>query len=153
VAADGGGGVWTGGGAVPVVPGLALPPPPPPPPHADKAAHRTATTLDWVNRWGSARMGFLTVEPGRTGILIKAYRQEPERGSLHVAPQQQRFLNRSGTQEVQHAAWPSAAFTSPIFSRNVNKHMTRNVGNESDTADKLLSQFELGLRTKKIPAV
>jgi predicted nucleotidyltransferase len=31
-------------------------------------------------------------------------------------------------------------------------HMTRSSGIESDTADKLLSQFELGLRAKKIPA-
>lgn len=31
-------------------------------------------------------------------------------------------------------------------------HMTRSTGIESDTTDKLLSQFELGLRAKKIPA-
>jgi hypothetical protein len=30
--------------------------------------------------------------------------------------------------------------------------MTRSTGTESDTADKLLRHFELGLRTKKIPA-
>jgi hypothetical protein len=30
--------------------------------------------------------------------------------------------------------------------------MTRSTGIESDTAEKLLRQFERGLRTKKIPA-
>lgn len=39
----------------------------------------------------------------------------------------------------------------PSLAALIVVHMTRSAGNESDTADKLLGQFELGLRTKQIP--
>lgn len=45
-----------------------------------------------------------------------------------------------------------AILTDPRKRDRLVVHMTRSAGIESDTADKLLSQFELGLRAKKIPA-
>jgi predicted nucleotidyltransferase len=45
-----------------------------------------------------------------------------------------------------------AILTDPRKRDRLVVHMTRSVGIESETADKLLGQFELGLQTKKIPA-
>jgi predicted nucleotidyltransferase len=45
-----------------------------------------------------------------------------------------------------------AILTDPRKRDRLVVHMTRSAGTESDTADKLLRHFELGLRTKKIPA-